>query len=311
MRGTHGDPVEAQGCPGPCAGGCGGLKLPREVRPWPLLGAFRRALRCDVPSACHEHPGWEDWHCHAANLARDLRGEADEEAQERPVGAAAPRRDGEKRARRGDGPPRGGLFPDERQESAVGCLRASADCCQRLGVSVRRVAADNGPCCTRPGRSPPRASISGPGTPDQALHAQDPRRRRASSRRPERERDCARTYETSEQRADRLSGVDAHARLAPVACRLGVEAAYAAACGWSGTSHRGSTRSRSRPCPPMPAHARPCPPMPAHARHRLFAGFPMLAGTGRALDPPRRGGRSGRLASCGLEPNPEDPASKA
>ena len=35
--------------------------------------------------------------------------------------------------------------------------------------------------------------------------------------------------------------------------------------------------------------------MPAHARHRLFAGLPMLAGTGRALDPPRRGG-VGRVA---------------
>ena len=236
-------------------------------------------------------------------LPATFEGEADKEAQERPVGAAAPRRDGEQRACRGDGPPRGGLFPDERQESAVGCLRASADRCQRLGVSVRRVAADNGPCCTRPGRSPPRASVSGPGIPDQALHAQDPRCRRASSRRPERERDCARTHETSEQRAADFpawtrmhdwrrshSALGSRPPMQPLAVGAGqaIEAPHGA----------------------VRAHARPCPPMPAHARHRLFAGFPMLAGAA-ALSTRQEGGRSGRLASCDLEPNSEDPASKA
>ena len=42
----------------------------------------------------------------------------------------------------------GGLFPNERQESAVECLRASVAYYKRLGVTVRRVTADNGPCCT-------------------------------------------------------------------------------------------------------------------------------------------------------------------
>ena len=42
----------------------------------------------------------------------------------------------------------GGLFPNERQESAVECLATSADCYKRLGVTVRRVMTDNGPCYT-------------------------------------------------------------------------------------------------------------------------------------------------------------------
>ena len=42
----------------------------------------------------------------------------------------------------------GGLFPNERQESAVQSLRASVDCYKRLGVTVRRVMTDNGPCYT-------------------------------------------------------------------------------------------------------------------------------------------------------------------
>ena len=43
----------------------------------------------------------------------------------------------------------------------------------------------------------------------------------------------------------RLSGVDAHAQLAPAARRFGVEAADpSAACGWSGISYRGSAPTR-------------------------------------------------------------------
>ena len=41
-------------------------------------------------------------------LPTTFKGESDEDVQERPVGAAAPGRDGEERARRGDEPPRGG-----------------------------------------------------------------------------------------------------------------------------------------------------------------------------------------------------------
>ena len=42
----------------------------------------------------------------------------------------------------------GGLFPNERQESAVQSLRASVAYYKRLGVTVRRVMTDNGPCYT-------------------------------------------------------------------------------------------------------------------------------------------------------------------
>ena len=42
----------------------------------------------------------------------------------------------------------GGLFPDERRQSAVASLRMSVDRYKRLGFAVRRVTADNGPCCT-------------------------------------------------------------------------------------------------------------------------------------------------------------------
>ena len=120
----------------------------------------------------------------------------------------------------------GDLFPDEKRKSAAGCLGASADRCGRLGVAARRVTtAGNGPCHTSRAFAAGAQGIRGQACPDQALYAQDQRRRRASSKRPWRERDRARPCETSGQRA---TGFPARTRIAtgasPRRCRL--EAAH-------------------------------------------------------------------------------------
>ena len=78
----------------------------------------------------------------------------------------------------------GGLFPNERQESAVQSLRASMAYYKRLGVTVRRVTTDNGPCYTSHAFAAACKGLGVRHRPHQALHAEDQRRRRASSRRP-------------------------------------------------------------------------------------------------------------------------------
>ena len=77
-----------------------------------------------------------------------------------------------------------GLFPDEKCQSAVECLGASVAHYKRIGVTVRRVMTDNGPCYTSRAFAAACKALGGQARPDQALHAQDQRRRRASSRRP-------------------------------------------------------------------------------------------------------------------------------
>ena len=78
----------------------------------------------------------------------------------------------------------GGLFPDEKCQSAVECLGASVAHYKRIGVTVRRVMTDNGPCYTSRAFAAACKALGGQARPDRALHAQDQRRRRASSRRP-------------------------------------------------------------------------------------------------------------------------------
>ena len=94
-----------------------------------------------------------------------------------------------------------GLFPNERQESAVECLATSVAYYKRLGVTVRRVMTDNGPCytsrvfaaaCRRFGVRHVRTKPYTPKTNGKAERFIQTALR---------ERDCARTYETSEQRA--------------------------------------------------------------------------------------------------------------
>ena len=73
----------------------------------------------------------------------------------------------------------GGLFPNERQESAVECLATSVDCYKRLGVTVRRVMTDNGLCYTSKAFAGRVQALRRQARPHQALHAQDQRQGRA------------------------------------------------------------------------------------------------------------------------------------
>ena len=95
----------------------------------------------------------------------------------------------------------GGLFPNERQESAVQSLRASVTYYKRLGVTVRRVMTDNGPCYTSHAFA---AACKGLGVRHVRTKPYTPRTNGKAERFIQtamREWAYARTYETSEQRA--------------------------------------------------------------------------------------------------------------
>ena len=95
----------------------------------------------------------------------------------------------------------GGLFPNERQESAVECLRASVAYYKRLGVTVKRVTADNGPCCTSKAFA---AACRRFGVRHVRTKPYTPRTNGKAERFIQtamREWDCARTYQTSDERA--------------------------------------------------------------------------------------------------------------
>ena len=111
----------------------------------------------------------------------------------------------------------------------------------------------------------------GQACPDQAMHAQDQRQAERFIQTAMRERDCAWPCETSEQRAADFSAWMPIARLAPATRRFGFEAAYAAACGWIGTSCRCTTAGWCRELKPRRSggHARQpiCGHRPARAGH--------------------------------------------
>ena len=94
----------------------------------------------------------------------------------------------------------GGLFPNESQESAVQSLRASVAYYKRLGVTVRRVTADNGPCYTSHAFA---AACKGLGVRHVRTSPTRPGPMAAPSfiQTAMKEWGCARTYETSERRA--------------------------------------------------------------------------------------------------------------
>ena len=95
----------------------------------------------------------------------------------------------------------GGLFPNERQESAVQSLRASVAYYKRLGVTVRRVMTDNGPCYTSKAFA---AACKELGARHVRTRPYTPRTNGKAERFIQtamREWAYARTYETSEQRA--------------------------------------------------------------------------------------------------------------
>ena len=119
----------------------------------------------------------------------------------------------------------GGLFPNERQESAVQSLRASVAYYKRLGVTVRRLTADNGPCCTSKAFA---AACKGLGVRHVRTKPYTPRTNGGAELHPDGHAGvglCPDLRDLGAARG-RLPGVDAHVQLAPAARRSGGEAAH-------------------------------------------------------------------------------------
>ena len=95
----------------------------------------------------------------------------------------------------------GGLFPDERCQSAVACLRASVAYYSASGSPSAGLMTDNGPCYTSRAFA---AACKGLGARHARIKPYTPKTNGKAERFIQtalREWDCARTYETSEQRA--------------------------------------------------------------------------------------------------------------